>query len=747
MKNATCLVTSILFMLTWSCSPSMENNIHSEQITQNDKRNQAENYLHEFVESNGGQINHYNGVYLPTGEFLFLRASVKGKSHLNTLSKKIAVYPDGSIQDLILAEKTWKNNFKERWGSFSFEVARRELISFYDNKKQHEFTIQTSSDFQEKELGLNTHQVLYDSYSNESRLIGVNATFDEIKKLKFHPKVYKISVGEGPEDSKKINNTVNNETPAHYTLSDIYFNDRMNNYAKGIGVGLWEVGMSNSNAIREDHEAFEFANIIYRHPSKTQSCTFDKDCDAIFDPDRYESICENVDGERICVNKHATKVASRISMSVNGNPNHAAEANIFIDNDVIPRVTSSSNKHTLEWFYSQHVDIVNMSFGYDENKYHEWNDDVYDWWSRYRGMLLVKSAGNHSQSGGVSTLVTGCHALNVLCVGAAKANNSYGENEFGDDELAASQYFESKWVNPLYGYGHMFSGDNKDAERPDVISEGYRTHVALPSTRSFYSVNISAGTSLSAPTVAGLAALFKKCRIENGSYFSPLEFRSLIKTSSRQPHNLDSSSTLFYSTPGTGHDFKTGAGIPTADNLSKWCSTEANRGPNDAGNGSLTEINELNWDGSGEPIPDYFGYGGQPIENITIGESHEFETVRKNALLSDLKTKTRRALFAPIDFPNGGRVRMTASFFSCPSGATTLAPANDLDLVLCSDTQQACYGMSESMDDTNEGFDVSIPPKTYGLTPYIVGPNAAYISLCMGASNDPVITTQWVDVF
>lgn len=86
------------------------------------------------------------------------------------------------------------------------------------------------------------------------------------------------------------------------------------------------------------------------------------------------------------------------------------------------------------------------------------------------------------------------------------------------------------------------------------------------------------------------------------------------------------------------------------------------------------------------------------------------------------------------------RVRATASFYVCTGSDPTIppgsvAPAADFDLALCSDTARRCWGISESLDDTNEGFDVIIPEQHTDLTLYLIVPSSG--STCYRSEGEP----------
>jgi hypothetical protein len=93
------------------------------------------------------------------------------------------------------------------------------------------------------------------------------------------------------------------------------------------------------------------------------------------------------------------------------------------------------------------------------------------------------------------------------------------------------------------------------------------------------------------------------------------------------------------------------------------------------------------------------------------------------------------------------RVRVTFSYYTCPPGEGETRdfsnvdknePAVDFDLLLCSKDAGECAAVSESEDDTDEGFDVRVPDELQqagDVTVFVVKPDASQVTPCSSAPN------------
>lgn len=129
----------------------------------------------------------------------------------------------------------------------------------------------------------------------------------------------------------------------------------------------------------------------------------------------------------------------------------------------------------------QNAKIVNMSYGSGLNSQLNYLDRAFDYWSRERDILVVKSAGNL-----LGLLSSPAKAWNVLTVGATDDKNT--------------KVWHTDTMKPGTGYKDRAGGDH---EKPEVVAPG----VDITTYDASNSIFTESGTSFAAPQVAGLAAL------------------------------------------------------------------------------------------------------------------------------------------------------------------------------------------------------------------------------------------------
>ncbi|MBK8217825.1 MAG: S8/S53 family peptidase [Myxococcales bacterium] len=450
--------------------------------------------------------------------------------------------------------------------------------------------------------------------------------------------------------------------PTTVLRNDIEFNSN-GNFGSGIRLGIIELGLG-SGAIYDKHEAFALADIHYQ--TTPTSCDSDSDC-----VQPQQNACRN--GR--CTGAHATAVASVVSHAKSGGNRNASEASLYIANGGDACSLTDYIKQ-LDWLLENDVHVVTETFrchgGSGNDGAHGYTTDYY---ARNFDMTFLVSSGNQTTGeNDVACATTG----NSVCTG-------------GLDDVGR-MFCASSHANARLG------GYATDREEPDVVSYAGQGGSCVPSFNLMEGATLSgptswggfAGTSGAAPSVAsqlGLAA--KACGLP---YFEHLAARA----AARNLAHVINPDGWKYSTPqptpygllGPG-DQKDGAGFPVF-------------GPCAASDPDRVTGTTIPGETTSEPLPT-----GE-YSNVPPGEvspsSHNGPTGKPGYVL------TARSLLA------GARVRATISWDSCPKrtkvldGTGILADlANDFDLYLYDKSRSRYVYGSQSLDDTNEGFDVVVP--------------------------------------
>lgn len=143
----------------------------------------------------------------------------------------------------------------------------------------------------------------------------------------------------------------------------------------------------------------------------------------------------------------------------------------------------------LIWALDQGAEVVNASYGWcTQSTQMDGIDRVFDYYARARGKLLVAAAGNNGLVCPFNFVNSPAKGWNVLSVGAYDDHN---DSNWANDEIADF----SAWENP-----DSFNGDH---EKPEVVAPG----ISVTGIEMNGNSRTAAGTSFSAPQVAGLAAL------------------------------------------------------------------------------------------------------------------------------------------------------------------------------------------------------------------------------------------------
>lgn len=524
--------------------------------------------------------------------------------------------------------------------------------------------------------------------------------------------------------------------------------------AQNVRVGIQE--NRDGCAIDDGHEAFDYLTgnrTNYEHAPLSCNVDCDTACTVGSGSNPILNGTDCVSG--ICVDRHSTGVSSRIASGQRKaaddqpqGPFHAAGVEFFVSgtNRNDPLLDYLPTIENYKWFRSQDVFIVNESIGPPDTgstgTYRGWSVSS-DLAARNWGLTIVRTSGNRPQNSSAPLLKEAdCFGFNSICVGAA----------YFPDPLDVQQAFWasiSRWKNPAWQNG----AEKKELEKPDLLAEGVNAHVAISTTGNrWYSSPGEVrqdGTSFAAPVVTGLVALLNG-QCGRGSPMSPLYYRSVLRTvGTWTPTRVESllpsvggytptdcgglvSPPPLYPATHLGCDHYGGAGVVTADFLDERACPGAQReceatqaDPCVAnGSGTLTDMSRY---------PDWV----ETDEKSWVDNSTRPRSLRQSGggfshLYSFPQDVGRR----------GMRVRMTYSYFSCPvpfGSAATLAPANNLDLILygvpAGSSQAEVIYAAQALHETNEGFDVTLLKDYDSIEAGLLGPQS--LAGCVDADGHP----------
>lgn len=248
--------------------------------------------------------------------------------------------------------------------------------------------------------------------------------------------------------------------------------------------------------------------------------------------------------------------------------------------------------------------------------------------------------------------------------------------------------------------------------------------------------------------------------VENAAY---------IRTSAMRRHSIEDATDEIYPIPGYSDDSIVGAGIPSGQFWFQrigWCyrpwaspsypsdsdqqereqQTDEDQGLDEPDDESYEEVK---LDGTNEEDlddPDKSYMKSATPENTDPILGGEWA----NSLGSPLKPSAARRvpLALAATCGTGARVRATMAYATCPistspfNQGTDTRPSVDYDLALCSDTKQKCYGVSQSFDDTREGFDVRVPAGVTDSVLYLIKPaeppGGTTACTTFGGSSEPI---------
>ncbi len=644
---------------------------------------------------------------MPSGEVhhIKFRLKAEGKRSL----KRAVLIDDGAIVHVSEADWLFWDAYREIWGTTEITLATQlhrngplqvPVAFFFQNE---EFPAWAASNKLDVE------------YIDGPLKIGVfYGGAPEIQKIARHDDVSMLALA---AEGWAENQDPDSQGAAHHSRAASHFNDN-GYYAEDIKIGIIE---ANTRCRLMEHEAFQNNSVTYQ--TNAVSCQNNQDC--VNACDVPNAFCR--DGG-ICVSQHATHVASRIAHTSH-NENNASRAHLFVANvgEITPNTSTPAAQNIqalvdrLEWLLEEEVMLINESWGpgnlFVNQVSATFQSSLEDYYSFHHNMTFVNAAGNSDDF--VPHLETNCHSFNSICVGAVGAAGTYDDDrrQYEDDIWSGFA-----WKNPWFTHnsGNPLATFKNEPERPDVVSEGVDAVVAsvVTAVGQYPGTDVwetNTGTSFAAPTVTASLALLQECRRRT---LWPIHNKVLVRNTADVDQQVEvgnptAPSTIpRYPTPGhftsantihDEYDSRAGAGIHHAAGMS--CREEgcAEKSKGQCADGSAThdlrdgipwptnvDVEDLQADPT--PIPSGLVFDADP------GEFSDPLTVELHNL---------------GEVESGTRVRASLSWFGCspdePNGAVgQLGVGVDYDLLLCDldGSDAGCEFASESLTDSNEGFDV-----------------------------------------
>jgi hypothetical protein len=437
-----------------------------------------------------------------------------------------------------------------------------------------------------------------------------------------------------------------------------------------------------------------------------------------------------------CINTHATAVASVFSGSNDGDRCGASDVEFYYANDGLftqfPEQTSgeftsichaAATLNAYDWFASvgdpgdPFVDpplaVVNESYGCMRetiNCDYAWaagrEGITQDYFARIYDLVITKSSGNDNCS---ATQEACPWTLNSICVGSVTS----------DEEIAC----KSSTANP----GTESGLGESDREEPDVVGLGGESDSCAASANTVCVADASdpgawigtVGTSFSAPAIGAIVTLFREqCESDLGYRLSQRFIRATVRNAAFD--NIDGPA---YSTPKPTTDHLDGGGLLRA--------VACADGETSGGGSVLIDLDS----GGDEDMPE--GDSLYQDEWTTPGETQGFY----QPLATDYEpggSDRHWQVLEEWSLSEDERIRATWSWDGCTLSDQGTAPATvavDFDLFLYS-PQFGYLWASQSLDDSNEGFDYTVQPGEDGDYQLILAWPTSSVS-CEGINLEP----------
>lgn len=680
------------------------------------------------------------------GRFAFVRSRL-GKAGKRTAP--VAIDGRGRISHLRDAEAVFRREHERDWGKLGLESATMlhglapheavDALAWYDRN---------AASVEEIEAFVQRIDPAASVRRSPDRIL-LTATRSEIVRLAQAPFVTHVVVEQATETTALASPPTHARDSTTFSTSPPYmpppssdstpgFN-QLGYFGEGVAVGMIE-GRENcgiwfdENNSANRHDRFGYLRSM-THMNSNLACTISglascaTRCGAT-SSDGTSGACQN----EICVEAHGNRVAGQIASTVDDEPYHAAKVDLFFANvgsNVAPsgsagtiNISPSMMEDAIDWLLGQEpqVRIVNHSF--DTGSTLIRRESMLDWYARYKGMTFVVASGN-------GETVVDCNTLNTICVGASDR----GTNAPGPKTGSGSNYpnYHDQTVANFSNWQN--SSSNIEVEKPDIVAIGAGVQVAKhdgdPDAAEGWN-----GTSFAVPVVTGyLALLTEYCW--KGVVQSPLVYRTLLRAAAWSPHSFDADSdpdtpcpasvgiNPLFPTAAYGCDYRAGVGSLDTRHLLVFCG----------------EANEECGESFDEPCVEYGEeHDVEPDDPrwVSIGDYPHLETADPEEFLDNAFALTRddRGSQAMVlkswgsTLDAGTRIRFAFAYNSCPTSPSfstfSSVAAVNFDVALCGRTvlnsEEKCIFISESLHDTNEGFDVLLPEDLYAVDLLVIGP-------------------------